>query len=402
MAVDRELGAGSWSYFGDPRAISHDGHTFTGWISTSGNVWVARYTAGGRLSKRLIFKGLGRDDHNNPSLVFRHDGHIMVFFSPHSGHHLPPPGIPSVMRYMVSLNPYSINGFGKVHQVATNVPGGLGYTYPNPVLLQDKLWLFWRGGGWNPTFSYTEDGLHGCRRASSSTSATGSGRTRSTSATATAGSTSSAPMGTPRTGRTACTTRATRPGALFAMSGARLGTLADVPLHTSKLDHIYTYSDRGGRAWGHDIALTAEGRPRVVYTRRVANRDTFYYAYHNGTKWISRKIVEAGVGRPRFTPAGRRSTTRTRASSTCRARSAAGTRSSSGSRPTTAARGHAAAHERPLGLHIRPVTPRGLRGRQPDPLRAGATSARSGSPTTRPASTRWTSSHPAGAIRPVS
>ena len=26
--------------------------------------------------------------------------------------------------------------------------------------LQDKLWLFWRGGAWNPTFSYTTDGLH--------------------------------------------------------------------------------------------------------------------------------------------------------------------------------------------------------------------------------------------------
>ena len=91
---DRERGAGAWSYFGDPRAISHDGHTFTGWISTTGNVWVARYTKGGKLSKKLIFRGLGRDDHNNPSLVFRRDGHIMVFFSPHSGHHLPPPGIP--------------------------------------------------------------------------------------------------------------------------------------------------------------------------------------------------------------------------------------------------------------------------------------------------------------------
>ena len=77
-----------------------------------------------------------------------------------------------------------------------------------------------------------------------------------------------------------------------------------MPLHTSKLDHIYNYSDQGGRAWGHDIALTAEGRPRVVYTRRVANRDTFYYAYHNGTKWISRKIVEAGAGRPSFHSGG--------------------------------------------------------------------------------------------------
>ena len=88
------------------------------------------------------------------------------------------------------------------------------------------------------------------------------------------------------------------------MSGRKLGTFKDIPLHTSKLDHIYNYSDRGGRAWGHDIALTADGRPRVVYTRRVNNRDTFYYAYHNGTKWISRKIVEAGAGRPSFHSGG--------------------------------------------------------------------------------------------------
>ena len=38
----KELGAGAWSYFGDPRAISHDGHTFTGWVSTVGHIWVAR------------------------------------------------------------------------------------------------------------------------------------------------------------------------------------------------------------------------------------------------------------------------------------------------------------------------------------------------------------------------
>ena len=62
------------------------------------------------------------------------------------------------MRYMVSLHPWSINGCGRVHTVPTNVPGGLGYTYPNPIQLKDKLWLFWRGGDWNPTFSYSEDG----------------------------------------------------------------------------------------------------------------------------------------------------------------------------------------------------------------------------------------------------
>ena len=51
---------------------------------------------------------------------------------------------------------------------------------------------------------------------------------------------------------------------------------------------------RGGRAWPHDIALDTNGRPRVVYTRRVGGEDTFWYAYHNGKRWISRKIVDAG------------------------------------------------------------------------------------------------------------
>ena len=50
--MSTELGAGAWSYFGDPRAISHDGHTFTGWISTTGNVWVAHIRPDGSFTKR--------------------------------------------------------------------------------------------------------------------------------------------------------------------------------------------------------------------------------------------------------------------------------------------------------------------------------------------------------------
>src|SRR5688572_16571799 len=304
MAVDRELGAGAWSYFGDPRAISHDGHTFTGWISTTGNVWVARYTRGGKLSKRLIFRGLGRDDHNNPSLVLRRDGHLMVFFSPHSGHHLPPPGIPSVMRYRVSLHRYSIDGFGRIRTVPTNVPGGLGYTYPNPIQLHDKLWLFWRGGGWNPTFSYTEDGSEWVQ-ARELVYAGGGARPyakyvgdgdRRIHAIFSNGNAHSTPSGLHYLRYEA--------GELFAVGGRRLGTLRDVPLHISELDHIYRYSAQSGSAWPHDIALTSEGRPRIVYTRLRGGQDTFYYAYHNGSRWISRKIVEAGRGREHFSSGG--------------------------------------------------------------------------------------------------
>ena len=294
MAVDRELGAGSWSFFGDPRAISHDGHTFTGWISTTGNVWIARYTKGGKLRKRLIFRGLGRDDHNNPSLVFRRDGHLMVFFCPHSGRNLPPPGIPSVMRYMIGLHPYSIAEFGPVHTVPTNVPGGLGYTYPNPVRLKDKLWLFWRGGGWNPTFSYTDDGrtwaparelVYFRDEQRPYAKYVGDGN-RSIHAIFSDGHVSSY--------RNSLHYLRYEAGDLYAAGGRRIGSLRSVPLHTSKLDHVYNYSSRGGRAWPQDVALTSEGRPRIVYIRRTSSGDTYYYAYHNGTRWVSRKIVAAG------------------------------------------------------------------------------------------------------------
>ena len=302
----RELGAGAWSYFGDPRAISHDGHTFTGWVSTTGHIWVARLTKGGTLTKHLLFRDIGVDDHNNPSLVFRPDGRIVVFFSPHSGHDLPPPGIPSLMRYRISQHPRSIEGWGPVHTVP-NVPGELGYTYPNPIQQRGKLWLFWRGGGWMPTFSYTENGQDWVPARELVRSGTGfrpyakyvgDGDRRIH-------------------GIFSNHHVMNHPNSLFyvryegddlyAMGGRRIASLATVPVPIAELDAIYRYSDAGGRAWPHDIALTAGGRPRVVYTRRLGGPggdDTFWYAYHDGERWVSRKIVEAGRGRPSFTSGG--------------------------------------------------------------------------------------------------
>jgi BNR repeat-containing family member len=307
MAQSRELGAGAWSYFGDPRAISHDGHTFTGWISTIGHVWVARLTKGGQLSKKLIFRGLGRDDHNNPSLVFLPDGRIAAFFSPHSGRYLPPKGIPSVMRYRISEHPYSITSWGPVHTVPTNAAGELGYTYPNPMQQSGKLWLFWRGGDWNPTFSYTENKIDWAPARELVRSAEGQ---RPYAKYVGDGKTNI--HGIFSNGHVHDFTNSLyyfryENNKLFNAAGGRIANLSSVPIRLQSLDPVYKYSSSGGRAWPHDIALTSEGRPRIVYTRRAgggSGKDTFWYAYHNGEKWISRKIVEAGAGRNSFTSGG--------------------------------------------------------------------------------------------------
>ena len=336
-----ELGAGAWSYFGiRAPSITTGARSPAGSRPPATSGWPRGCRGRQAAQDADLPRASGVDDHNNPSLVFRRDGHIVVFFSPHSGRHLPRDQI-SRMRYRTSLHPYSIAEFGKVHTVDTNVPGGLGYTYPNPIQQRDKLWLFWRGGNWNPTFSYTRNRRDDWVPARELVySATSSDRTRSTAATAATASTASSPTPTRARGRTSLHYARYQNSALYAASGRRLGTFASLPLHTSKLDHIYRYSDRGGRAWPHDIALDREGRPHVVYTRRLGGtRDTFYYAYFNGTRWVSRKIVEAGRRPARSPPAGRRSTMRIRASSTSRGASGPGTRSSSGSPPTAAGRG---------------------------------------------------------------
>ena len=392
MAVDRELGAGSWSYFGDPRAISHDGDTFTGWISTTGNVWVARYSAEGKLSKRVIFKGLGRDDHNNPSLVFRHDGHIMVFFSPHSGHHLPPPGIPSLMRYMVSLNPYSINGFGKVHTVHTNVPGGLGYTYPNPMQLRTSCGSSGAAARWNPTFSYTEDGIHWvparelvyfghAQRPYTKYVTDGNQRIHGIftdghpenwkNSLHYARYENQAPVRDERAQarRRSRTSRCTPPS---STTSTTTQTAAGAPGATTSRSR-----PTAGRASSTRAGSTT-ATPSTTPTTTARSGSA------------ARSSRPAPAARP-STRAERRSTTRTRASSTCRARSGAGTRSSSGSRPTRGAPGRTASSPRPRRLRHPPghaARPGQAANRI---LYVGATSAPSASPTTRRASTRSTS-----------
>ena len=64
------------------------------------------------------------------------------------------------MRYRISLHPGRSPSSGRCTPCPPTSRAGWGTPIPNPIQLRDKLWLFWRGGGWNPTFSYTEDGLH--------------------------------------------------------------------------------------------------------------------------------------------------------------------------------------------------------------------------------------------------
>src|SRR3954469_5459212 len=155
IAASHTIGHGAWSWFGDPRAVTAGQRTFVGWIDRRGDVRVAAWDHRSRRVIRgaVLKRGPGRADPNNPALVLLPSGRLMVFFSPHSGRHLPPPGIPSRMYYRVSRRPYDVRSWGPLRIVPVNTPGRLGYTYPNPVVLGGSVSLFWRGGSWLPSLS---------------------------------------------------------------------------------------------------------------------------------------------------------------------------------------------------------------------------------------------------------
>jgi hypothetical protein len=161
------------------------------------------------------------------------------------------------MRYRISRHPFSINGFNPVRTVSTNV-------------------------GWNPTFSYTRDGRkwvparepvrsNDPERPYSKYVGDGNRRIHGIFT-----------EGLANHFKNSLHSLRYEHSNLFAASGRRLGSLRSVPLHISKLDRIYKFTKARGSAWPHDIALTSEDRPRIVYTRRVGHRDAFFYAYHNG------------------------------------------------------------------------------------------------------------------------
>jgi hypothetical protein len=216
------------------------------------------------------------------------------------------------MRYRVARWRYSLaGGFGPVRKVGTNTPGGLGCTYPNPVRSGRKLFLFWRGGDWNPTFSVTRDGR---RWAKARTLVTGPGTRRRPErpyAKYAEGPGDSFSVafsdGHPKEWANSLYFLEYRRGAFYWPDGTLVGTLADVPFRRGQVDVLYRYDPALGRAWPHDVAWGRDGRPVVAYTRRVGGpggTDHFRYARWTGVGWTDEELTDAGAGAHTFTSGG--------------------------------------------------------------------------------------------------
>ena len=306
--MSMELGAGAWSYFGDPRAIHHDGRTFTGWISTTGNVWVAivdtRAASRGRsadlprawastttTTRRWSSVATGTSSSSSPRT------RAVTCPSPGQPDALPDEPAPVLDRRVRS-------GSHRRHQRPRRPR--LHVPEPDPAARQAVAVLA-RGRLEPDVLLHAQRPRRlGAGARARATSATSSGRTRSTVGDGRNRIHGIFTDGHPSAGRRACTTRATRTARSTPRAGAGSGRSRSIPLHTSKLDHDLPLQRsrraRLGRTTSRSIARA--GRTSSTRAASTGTRDTFYYAYFNGTRWVSHKIVEAGPRVPSFTSGG--------------------------------------------------------------------------------------------------
>jgi hypothetical protein len=282
---------GAWSWFGDPRSVyyvNRHRRTYTGWVARDGSIQVASYDhdSGHQVITTLKAR-LQVDDHDNPSILVRPDGRLMVFWSTHAG---------PKMWYRRSLRPEDVTAWEPERPLPTNTPGDEGYTYPNPVQLSgedNRIYLFWRGGNFNPSLSTSTDG----NSWSPARTVISNPGQRPYVKYASNGRDTIAMAWTethPRNMPTSIYFAAYRNGALHRADGSVISTMADLPIKPTQGEKVYSWKT-DGRAWVHDVALDPAGHPVIVYATFPSDTDHRYrYARWDGKRWIDRELVRAG------------------------------------------------------------------------------------------------------------
>jgi len=302
---------GAWCWFSDPRAVYLEGKTkqiITGYVSRDGSIMVnSLNTVTGAKTEKVIHPKFNKDDHANPSFLILPDKRLTIFYSPHGGKD-------SKIWYAATKQPEDITEWEDVKNISENTPGQSGFTYTNPVMLsaeKNRIYLFWRGGNYQPNFSFTDD----------------YGKTWSKPATLIQSSkldlkrpylkvttnnideihfafTDGHPRNEPLN---SIYYMKYKKGQFYKADGTKIGDMKNLPIRHESADVVYDAAENykktgnGVRAWIWDIALDKKGSPALVYTRLPEEtQHHYYYASYDGMKWNNSFITAGGKFFPRI------------------------------------------------------------------------------------------------------
>jgi PKD repeat protein len=286
-AAQPPLGEGAWSWFGDPRAVTDSGRTYIGWVDHEGDIKVGSFDhATRRRVTAVLAARFNKDDHANPSIQVRPDGRLVVFYSRHVG---------PAMHYRVSSRAHDVTSWEAPRTVPTNIAGTRGYTYPNPIRLEDeaRTYLFWRGGNYNPTFSTQADGSDGWSAARNLILMPGE---RPYAKYASNGEdaihvayTNAHPN---EFGDVNVYYARIRAGRIERAGGEQIGALDDGPISPGEGDLVF---DAAEPSWVHDVAPDSTGRPVILLASfPTASDHRYHYARWTGAAWEVHEITAAG------------------------------------------------------------------------------------------------------------
>jgi hypothetical protein len=282
------LGKGSWCWFGDPRAVELGGVTYVGFIGWQGAITIAEYRPQVGVVATKVIGYAYHDDHSSPSILIEPDSRLTIFWSGHNGAHI---------YERTSTMPAEIASWGPKQTVPVDLPGKLGFTYPNPVLLPNdgnNLYLFWRGADWSadyatrsPTGDWSQARrlvvVHG-QRPYLKADVVG-GKEIGLAFT----------DGHPRDTLTSIYYAEIHHGSLWHANGRWITRLSDGPITPRQADVVYDAQKTKARAWVWDVAFTNTGHPVIVYaTFPKPTEHLYWYATWTGERWVTRPLIDGG------------------------------------------------------------------------------------------------------------
>ncbi|MFH1840530.1 MAG: BNR-4 repeat-containing protein [Nanoarchaeota archaeon] len=285
---------GGWCWLGEARAIHYNNKTYVGWINREGDVMIWSYDHDtGETEEYILHDNFEIDDHANPSILIRPDGHLMVFYVKHGDYDY------VYMWTRTSINPEDISAWSQPQPITS----GNFLSYPNPVYLGDEelVYLFYRGSstdGWDPTY-ITYNGADWSEETIVYSSDDGRPYTKVVSNDKDEihfAFTNGHPDVTPNNNIYYIYYKN---NSFYLPGGVFVNNIEDLPLQVEDLSLVYDSTISGERAWIWDIALDKSGNPYIVYAIvEDQNNHRYVYAYWDIVKneWINHEITDHGGG----------------------------------------------------------------------------------------------------------
>lgn len=293
---------GGWCWFSDPRAIFHKGiheQLYTAWVTHAGDIMISAYnTKDKSITKKVLHAKFQADDHDVPAILFRPDGRLLVFYMQHGGKYYS----------IISKNPEDINEW----EPAQRLPFGDNACYAHPIMLSkehNRIYLFWRGSDWRPTFAYSDDLGKSWTEPKAYVERLGALASNRPYVKVISDNKERIDIiftdGHPRDeAKNSVYHMYYQQGSFHQTDGTPICTLAELPVKHALVHKVYDGTITGVRAWIWEIALDKNNRPIIVYAQLPAENDhRYHYAQWNGKSWTDIEICKAGGWMP-LTPKG--------------------------------------------------------------------------------------------------